>query len=100
MGGTALSWGTFPPHPRPPCWAALKLVSLQINQTAQAGADPEADAEPMFGTLDYILLAAIGAAAIWWLFIRDTEADKIPEVCINNKARVLGAVNIHLLFSV
>merc|ERR1719158_2231147 len=49
------------------------------EEQAEAGADPEADAEPMFGTLDYILLAAIGAAAIWWLFIRDTEADKIPE---------------------
>merc|ERR1719158_1554278 len=49
------------------------------KEQAEVGADPEADAEPMFGTLDYILLAAIGAAAIWWLFIRDTEADKIPE---------------------
>ena len=43
-------------------------------------ADPEAEPEPMFGTLDYILLAAIGAAAIWWLFFRDSEGDKIPEV--------------------
>ena len=38
------------------------------------------ESEPMFGTLDYILLAAIGAAAIWWLFFRDSEGDKIPEV--------------------
>ena len=69
------------------------------EEQAEAGADPEADVEPMFGTLDYILLAAIGAAAIWWLFIRDTEADKIPKVCIKQKARVLGAINVHLLFS-
>ena len=54
--------------------------AAENEEQTEAEADPEADAEPMFGTLDYILLAAIGAAAVWWLFIRDTEADKIPEV--------------------
>ena len=36
------------------------------------------DSEPMFGTLDYILLAAIGAAGIWWFFLRSKE-EKVPE---------------------
>jgi len=37
------------------------------------------DEEPMFGTIDYLLLAAFGAAAVWWFFIREREEDKIPE---------------------
>ena len=56
------------------------MVAAQEEEQPEAAADPEAEAEPMFGTLDYILLAAIGAAAIWWLFFRDSEGDKIPEV--------------------
>jgi len=55
------------------------MVAAQEEEQPEAAADPEAEAEPMFGTLDYILLAAIGAAAIWWLFFRDSEGDKIPE---------------------
>ena len=43
------------------------------------------ESEPMFGTLDYILLAIIGAAAVWWLFFKDSEGDKIPEVTLKTK---------------
>jgi len=60
------------------CFLCLS-VTAENEEQPQVETDPESEAEPMFGTLDYILLAAIGAAAIWWLFIRDTEGDKIPE---------------------
>ena len=39
-----------------------------------------AEEEPLLGLLDYILLALIAAACVWWFFLRDRESDKIPEV--------------------
>ena len=65
----------------------VATVAAQTEETEQAdpAADAEAEEEPMFGTLDYILLAAIGAAAIWWLFFKDSEGDKIPEVSFHHK---------------
>ena len=41
--------------------------------------DTEQEEEPLLGTLDYLLLAAIGGVAVWWLFFKDAEGDKIPE---------------------
>ena len=68
------------------------LISIVAAQTEddnpEAAADPEAEPEPMFGTLDYILLAAIGAAGIWWFFFRDSEGDKIPEVSFSPLAEL------------
>jgi len=37
------------------------------------------ESESMLGTLDYVLLAAITGAAVWWFFIREGESDEIPE---------------------
>ena len=62
------------------CLLASLVAAQTEEEQPEAAAEPEAEPEPMFGTLDYILLAAIGAAAIWWLFFRDSEGDKIPEV--------------------
>jgi len=57
---------------------AFFIVCYATAEQSEEGQQVE-ESEPMFGTLDYILLAAIGAAAVWWLFIRDSEGDKIPE---------------------
>ena len=78
------------------CFAVSLVTAQDEQEKPEETAGDEAESEPMFGTLDYILLAAILAAGIWWLFFRDSEGDKIPEVIIYSAEAVLWKLIKHL----
>ena len=58
---------------------AVVLLAGLAGCQQDSAEDTEQEEEPLLGTLDYLLLAAIGGVAIWWLFFKDAEGDKIPE---------------------
>ena len=58
-----------------------------------------AEEEPLLGLLDYILLALIAAACVWWFFLRDRESDKIPEVNQSKSSILSDASNASFVSS-
>jgi len=58
---------------------AVVLLAGLAGCQQDSAEDTEQEEEPLLGTLDYLLLAAIGGVAVWWLFFKDAEGDKIPE---------------------
>jgi len=59
----------------------ILLEVFLLGMSAVSGEDDvvEVASESMLGTLDYLLLAAIAGAAVWWFFIREGESEQIPE---------------------
>lgn len=64
-------------------FCCILLVALVVGANGQ---DMEAEAEALFGTVDYVLIAAIGAAGVWWFFLRGGEEETIPEYQIKPMA--------------
>ena len=61
----------------------MAVLLLTLGMTAAEEGVKEAETqeeEPLLSFLDYVLLAAIAAVCYWWFYLRDNEADKIPEV--------------------
>jgi len=58
------------------CLATITAAGEEASDSTETAEETE---EPLFGTIDYLLLAGIGLAGIWWFFIREKEGDKIPE---------------------
>ena len=69
-------------------YRGLLLATLMVTTamghesccSGEAEAAEGAEEEPLLGLLDYVLLAAIAGVCFWWFFMRESDADKIPEV--------------------
>ena len=57
----------------------LLTISMAVAEE-EVTKEAETEEEPLLSFLDYVLLAAIAAVCYWWFYLRDNEADKIPEV--------------------
>ena len=61
----------------------IVCTSWSYVQAEAEGVAKVEEEEPLLGLLDYVLLLAIAGIGYWWFFMRDSDSDKIPEVCFN-----------------